>query len=239
MELPGLAAVPASMRDAVRHYARRLLDHTEDRVQSLTLYGPIAGPRFDPRRQTAQSVVVMPTVELAALRRLAEEGHLFGRARIAAPLVLTPDFLRASLDSYPLELIEIQVEHLVVFGDDAFASLVFDPKHVRLQCERELKTLALAMRQTAVTDGANDESIRRATGPSLAGLLRTLRGLLWLKDRRQPLPPEAMLAEVEGVVGQKLQGAWRVLEAPRAIDWSTFQQLYGDVEALGRYADSW
>jgi hypothetical protein len=237
-EITRLDRIPADMREAVGFYASRVGELAGDRLKCLALYGPIASGRFDRSRHTVQNVVVMPVVELAALRVLAADGHHFGRMRIAAPLVLTPEFIAGSLDTYPLELLEIQQQHVVILGDDLFAPLEFEPVHVRLQCERQLKVVALAMRQAAVSVGMNWKAFQRAAMPSVLDLTRVVRGLLWIKDRRQPLSADAMVREVESLIGQKLPGIRRVLESPETSDWPQFEQLYAELEVLGRLADA-
>lgn len=239
MEFSGLDRVPHSVRGAVRRYAARLLDHGGQCVRSLTLYGAVASGEFDPALHTVDNVIVMHEVDLDSLRRLAEEGYDFGRDKIRAPTVLTPQFIQASLDTYPLELIEIQQQFLVIFGEDFFGPLQFQPAHVRLQCERELKVLALAMRQAVVTEGGSQRSLHKAVAPSIQGLIRILRGLLWLKQKRQPLSAPAMAVEIEEIVGQRLPGVRRAVEAHGTDDWSTFAQLYHDIETLGRASDGW
>ena len=68
-----------------------------------------------------------------------------GKAKIAAPLIMTQDYIQNSLDSFPLEFLEIQQHHLCLFGQDSFAELSFYQPHLRLQCERELKSMLIGM----------------------------------------------------------------------------------------------
>ncbi len=239
LELNGLDRLPADLREPARRYATRVWEHAGKKVACLAFYGSVLGADFDPATQTASNVAVFEQVDLNVLRQLAAEGHRFGRDGISAPLALNRSFIRASLDSYPLELIEIQQQYVVLHGDDLFADLEFDPAHVRLQCERELKVLGLAMRQAAVADGANSAHIRKAGTPSLAAMLRTLRGLLWLRGRQQALPIGAMVAEVERIVGHPLPGVQAMVSLRGAADWPAFVRLYQDVEALGQVADGW
>ena len=239
MDLPGLNSVPATLREALRDYALRLRAHGGPHVLGLTLYGPVAGSAFDATLHTISNVVVLDVVELDILRRLAGEGSRFGRNYITAPLVVTPSFLQGSRDTFPLEFIEIQQRRIVLFGDDLFGPLLFDPAHVRLQCERELKVLAVGMRQAVVADGAKEAALRRAVLPALLGMLRVLRGLLWLKELRHPLSAAGVLVEVENLAGRHLPGVRRALEAPSAVDWLVFEKLYSDVETLGQIADGW
>lgn len=239
MELRGLSAVDPAMREPLRRYAERLRLHAGDKALSLTLFGAVASSPFDASRQTASNVLVLESVDLGVLRNLAAEGHDFGGMAIAAPLVMTPVFIRASLDTFPLELMEIKQRRLVLFGDDYFASLEFQPEHVRLQCERELKTLAIGIRQGLVTSAGRDKDLARIAAQSSGGLVRTLRGLLWLKEMEGPQTGAALAAEVSRLVGRPLSGAREALASPERVGWRELQALYEDVDALGHFADAW
>lgn len=239
MQFTGLERIPDDLREPVHQFATRVVQLGGDHVLGLTLYGPIAGKSFDRQIHTIHSVLVLDGLGLDILRRLSGEGRRFGRHSIMAPMVMTPAFLVASRDTFPLELIEMQEQRLVLLGEDYFASLQFEPANVRLQCERELKVLSVAMRQAVVTDGIKEESLRRAALPALYGLLRVLRGLLWLRNKREPLVASALLLEVENLAGRHLPGVRQALDAPSAIDWLIFERLYNDIEALGHIADGW
>lgn len=237
--LPQLDSVPAAQREGVRQFATRLQQYAGSQVHCLVLYGPIARGDFDPRHDTVRSALVLDGVDLNALRKLAAEGHQFGRWGIGAPLVLTPAFLRESRDTYPLELLDIQQQHLLILGEDLFAPLQLDAAHVRLQCERELKVLGLSMRQAVVAHGATERSLRRAAWPSLLGLLRILRGLCWLHGHSGPIAPLALVGEAEAILGQPLDGIRHALQLRGAADWGAIQGLYHDLETLGQAANGW
>ena len=87
-------------------------------------------------------------------------------------------------------------------------------------------------------DGDKETSIQRAALPALFGLVRMMRGMLWLKGKTEALPATAILAEIENLAG----GTYRRTPAfnfPSAVDWMVFEQLYDDIEALGTIADGW
>jgi hypothetical protein len=232
LALTGLDQITPGVREPVRTYAERVLAHGGDRVRCLALVGMVATSDFEPSSDTIESVLVMQTDGLDALRGLAKEGHRFGRSRIAGPTVLTPEFLAASRDTYPLELLEIQQQHLLIAGEDVFAPLVFDSSHVRLQCERQLKVISLAMRQAVVKLGMHQRVLRAAVLPLLTDFRRVLRGLAWLKGIDAPPRGRDLLAKVEELIGRRLPGAHRVFESPGAANWADFEQFYADVNLL-------
>jgi hypothetical protein len=239
MQFTNLDLVPAVVRDSVREYAERVVAYGAEHVLGLTIYGAAAGPAFDGSVHMVHSLLMLDSLGLEILRRLSGDGTHFGRRRITAPVVMTPEFLTASHDAFPLELIEIQQQRLVLLGEDYLAGVSFDAAHVRLQCERELKSLSIGMRQAVVVDGTKESSIHKAALPALFGLVRVLRGMLWLKERREAWPAAKILAEIETLAGRHLPGIRQAFDFPSSVSWLTFERLYTDVEVLGQLVDGW
>ena len=130
------ANITHSMQEPIRRYSERVRELGKDNSLALILFGAIVAGTFNSRLHAARSVVVLQTIDLEMLRALANEGAKLGKSNIAAPLIMTPDYIQASADTFPLEFIEIQQRHVCVFGSDYFESLVFDETYIRLQCER-------------------------------------------------------------------------------------------------------
>ncbi len=231
--------VQATMREALRDYEVLIREHAGDNAKALTLFGAIAADAFDPSRHAARNVLVVKKVDLAMLHRLAEHGAKLGKASIAAPLVMTPEYIQSSLDTFPLELVDISQAHLTLFGDDHFVDLPFDETHIRLQCEREIKVVLIGLRQGLLAAAGREKVIGALEVDVAEGLLRTLRGLLWLKGRKDAQPAEKVVSEVEALTKRKLAGLRTALDAQAQHGWDQFESLYRDVETLGEIADAW
>jgi hypothetical protein len=229
--------LPALARQAVLDLAETLRAILGPDLLSLTVYGPAAGASFQPRRDRIHTALVLRTVEMDKLHQLAQRGREFLAAGVAAPLILTPEFLAGSLDTFPLELLEIQQRHATVLGDDAFASLVLDPERMARQCERELKVLAIGMHQRLLASGGRDRDLRAMSNETAEHLCRTLRGLLWLKREREPVPMQQLAAAAQKAFGRELPGLAAALQFAQQESWSLFRALYDDVAALGKLAD--
>ncbi len=238
-QVTGLDRIAEPFREPVGNYARLVGEIAGDEAKSLTLFGAIAAGTFDPRRQVIRSVLVLGAVDLSVLRRIAEHGAKLGKHRIAAPLIMTPGYIEASLDTFPLELIEIQQMHVTLFGPDLFWDLSFKDADVRLQCERELKVILIGLRQGLLAAAGREKVISELETTVADGLLRTLRGLLWLKGRRAAKPAGGVLDEIEKLADRKLPGVRVAVDATAPHGWSEFERLYHDVEALGEMDDGW
>ncbi len=238
-ELTALDRLAEPYREPVRAYAGLTREIARDNARALTLFGAIAAGTFDPGRHVIRSVLVLGSVDLSILRRIAEHGSKLGKHRIAAPLIMTPEYIRASLDTFPLELIEIGQMHLTLFGQDHFADLSFDDAHVRLQCERELKVILIGLRQGLLAAAGREKVIAELETSVAENLMRTLRGLLWLKGQRQAKPAGDVLGEIEQLTEHRLPGVRTAIDATAAHGWPEFDSLYADIQALGEVADGW
>lgn len=236
--MPNLKHLPKTVQNNIETYAEGLRDLGAGAVRSLTLFGRVLDAAFDVERHPIRNVVVLAQVDLDFLRRIAQEGARWGGLGVTAPLVMTPDYIRSSLDTFPLELLDIHLRHLTCFGDDPFHDVSFQDGDVRLQCERELKTVLIGMRQGLLASGGDARRLGQIETDVGEGLLRTLRGLLWLRGRRDRVTTPVLLDEVERLRGSAIPGVRRALDPNDVHDYEAFQLLYRDVESLGAVADA-
>jgi hypothetical protein len=237
--LVGLDRIIENLRTPVRNYAEFLHEIAGENAKGLTLFGSIAAGSFDVKRHAVRNVLVFDKVDLSVLRRMAAHGIKLGKTHIAAPLIMTPDYIKSSLDTFPLEFIEIKQQHITLFGEDYFDSLEFNSAHIRLQCERDLKSILIGLRQGVLAATGREKFLDALQADASEGLMRTLRGMLWLKDQRDAKPAADVLVEIEKLAESKLPGLRAALNPDTPHNWSAFEQLYCDVEGLGKIVDAW
>lgn len=238
-DLSGLERIPEFMRDPIRQYAGLVRELAGTNARSLTLFGAVVADAFDPDRHTARNVLVIEKIDLPMLGRLAERGRQLGKHRISAPLIMTPTYIQESLDTFPLELLEIQQCHVTLFGEDHFVGLSFQESDVRLQCEREFKVLLIGLRQGLLAAAGHDQALSQLEVDTAAGLLRSLRGFLWLQGQREAKPAAEVLDAVETCTGRTLEGVRAALDPSGHHGWTAFEFLYEDVAALGDIVNAW
>lgn len=234
-----LEGAPEAMRAPLGRYADTLKELAGANALSLTLFGAVAAGAFNPRSHTARSVFVVGAVDLDVLRQLARQGPRLGKARIAAPLIMTPEYIGESLDTFPLEFLEIAQRHICVFGEDHFRELPLQADHVRHQCERELKTIQLGMRQALLAAAGRDKALTTVEVDVGERLLRSLRGLLWLHGDTEAKAAMDAVAAVEEGLHRSLPGIRGAVDDRSNHGWEEFKTLYADVDALRTHIDAW
>jgi hypothetical protein len=232
-----LSLVAASMRAAVGDYAGLAQQLSGSNLVGLTMFGDVLDAAFDSASSSASSVMVLERADLNLLRRLAEYGPKLGGKHIAAPLVMTPDYIAGSLDTFPLELLEIEQRRATLIGRDCFADLEFSAEHVRLQCEREFKRVLIRLRQGLLAAAGSEAVLGDLRWDIGQHLLRTLTGLLWLKGKTEHRPRQQVLTESEKLIGEPLPGVRAAIFHRGEHDWVEFAALYNEVEKLAKVAD--
>jgi hypothetical protein len=183
------------------------------------------------------TALVLAETNLDLLRRLATEGNRLGRRWIAAPLIMSPAFIRESLDSFPLELLDIQQQHRMIFGADPFPDLPFQREHVRLQCERECKVMLTRIRQ-GILGAAGRESMWAELAAGVAEqLVRTLRGMNWLRGVAPVGPVVEVLQHSQEAFGRTWTWVGDAMKGVWDGGWSGVEVIYGDIEQLAQWAD--
>ncbi len=132
-------------QSAVRDAVEAARSAVGERMVSATLYGSAATGTFHPSRSDLNVAFVLTTLDAALLQALAPAHRIWRKRRLVRPLLLTPEILATSLDTFPLEYVLIRAHHVPLHGPDPFAALVVDRAALRLQVERTLRTQSLAL----------------------------------------------------------------------------------------------
>lgn len=229
----------ASLEEPVARLSDVVADSFPNTAFSLTVFGRALTGDFEPQRNPVQCAVVLERIELPGLRRLARHGLRLGKTGLNVPLLMTPAHIASSLDSFPLELLEIQQLHVTVRGINHFANLSFEPTNVRLQCERELKRVLIGMRQGLVAGAGRDNVLAMVMQDAAQNLLRTIRGLLWLRGEKTYKPDTNVIVALEKACNREFPGLRSVTEASPVFDDHEFDELYNAVEGLSDLANAW
>jgi hypothetical protein len=132
---------------------------------------------------TSEISLIKPTITT-----FAKKGALF-------PYAFTQEFLENSLDSFPLEFLEFQAYHRMLIGESPFAIRTPDVRHVRLQCEREIKGKSLHLK-SALLNVNDAKKLREIMLLSRQDLNRISLGMLVLKGVKPPSNPDNIVPEM-------------------------------------------
>jgi hypothetical protein len=193
------------------------------------LTGSVLTQGFDPRRSRVNVLVVVRTLGpelLDALVRAIPENR---KPPSFDPLFLAHRQILKSLDTFPVEWLEIQEAHLLIEGQEVLGNLDVPRTYLRLQCEHELRGKLIQMRQTFLARAKHPDQLEpalRANASSFATLFRTL---LRLEGETPPADPPRVIeriADLYRLDAEALLGAYLVRYTERRYRGAELQTLF-------------
>jgi hypothetical protein len=153
---------------------------------SIILYGSASGRDYRPGKSDINFMIVLSEEGLERLDKALKVVETWRKRKVAIPLFITEHYVESSLDVFPIEYLNFQRNHVLVYGKDILKDLSFDPQFVRLQCEREIKGKLLLLREAFMETAGRGRSLRGVIGQSIQAFVAIFDALLYLKEREIP-----------------------------------------------------
>ncbi len=157
-----------------------------DDLVSIILYGSAAGRDYRPGKSDVNFMVVLSEEGIERLAKAFKIVETWQKRKVAIPLFLTQLYVESSQDVFPIEYLNFQRNHVLVYGKDILKDLSFDPQFVRLQCEREIKGKLLLLREAFMETAGKGRALRGVIGQSIQAFVAIFDALLYLKEKEIP-----------------------------------------------------
>jgi len=198
-----LERVPPAVRAKAAPFLEELAKIVGPSLHSLHLVGSAVTPDWSAGRSDINTLLVLQEMDLVVLESIAPLGQRFKGSGIAPPLVMDVAYLRSSLDVFPMEFLEMRLIHETVLGEDLLASIAIDRGDLRHQCEREIKSRLVGLRQGYLRALGEPKALTEALVRFLSGYQPLARGILVLLGKEPPLPRVEAFTALAAVVGQE------------------------------------
>ena len=176
--------------------ARHRLESFRDEISvvypelvSLIAYGSAVGEHFQDKVSDVNLILVLPKVDAEVLERGAEVLRRHWQKSRILPVLFSEQELRDSLDVFAVEFSDIRERHLVLKGMDIFESVMIPGTWLRHQCEFELRTKMLALRQGFLECHGRDKELGALMVRVYSGVLPLGRSMLRLGGEVPPHSP--------------------------------------------------
>lgn len=188
-------------QEVAREVAEKFKEIFEDELISVILFGSAAGGLYKPGKSDINLLIVLTEIGINKLGDIPPILEEFRKKNLSTPLLITEEFIRTSLDTFPVEFLNMQVMYQLISGKDVLKDLIFEKKWLRAQCERELKGKLLYLRQGFIETGGKKKALLTLISQSLRTFFFLFNGLLFLCDREIP---ESRLEKLE-ILADKFQ----------------------------------
>ena len=180
-----------------------------DDLSSIILYGSGASGHYVPGKSDLNFLVILTDKGMGNLEKAMDAVARGRKSRVAVPIFMTSDYICSSLDAYPIEFLDMKLNHVLVYGEDILEGLEIHSGHLRLQVERELRGKLLHLRTRFLETEGKEKPIRELIRVSLTAFLSSFKALLYLlghnipRERRDIITAAAQAVGVDGAVFMK------------------------------------
>lgn len=198
---------------------------------SIILYGSAASGNYIPKKSDINFLIVLTAEGINQLKKSFKTVEKWHKRKVGIPLFLTKSYISSSLDSFPIEFLNMQKSYQLVFGEDVFKELAFNKNHLRLQCERELKGKLLQLRQVYLESKGKTRNLKFIIKNSLTAFISIFRALLYIKDKDVPSEKKSIISLISqemGVDEQIFLNLLRVKEGTVKLSSEALNTLFED-----------
>jgi hypothetical protein len=233
-----------AVAEKITPMVEELLKEYTSNIHSFHIVGSAVIPDYNEKLSDINSVVVLRNMDLQFIKFLAPLGKKYGKKRIAAPLVMTPEYIDQSLDAFPIEFLDFKRLHKTLYGHDLLKDLQITTPNLRLQCEREIKTKLIGLRQEYLSSLGKKKLIAAVLVRSFTGSMALFRAIITLLGKEPPVPRSeviTMLGSATGIdtdIFEKLLMLKANLLKPSEQELASFfERYYNALEATGKIID--
>jgi hypothetical protein len=215
---PTQRTAPEDVPAAARAWARGLVETAGPSFRALYLYGSALGPGFDRESSDVNLLLVLDGLPFNRLEALAESAAKLPRPEAGkpgyrfAPLILTTGTLETSTDVFPIDFLDLKHRRALLEGEDVLAGLQVPLVNLRHQCEYELRSRFIGLRQGWLRAGGARGSAHALVVHAAGASGSLFRHLLTLRGLPYPEDPQALARAVAEAYGVDPTG----LDAPFA-----------------------
>ncbi len=213
---------------------------------NIVLYGSAAAGDYRPGRSDLNFLIVLTEEGIERLDQALDAVDRWRKHRVAVPLFVTEAYIQGSLDVFPIEYLNMKRRHIHVYGRDILGGLSFEPEHLRLQCEREIKGKLLLLREGLLETGGKKRGLKSLIAESIPAFAALFEALLFLEGREIPNVKRDVLRagceafDMDAALFDELLGVREERVKPdedRLLE--LFKGYLKEVRKLAMLADSW
>ncbi|MBN1363412.1 MAG: hypothetical protein JW976_01270 [Syntrophaceae bacterium] len=191
-----MAKIPDKPQDVFVELTQDYVKAWGKELVSIVLYGSGAGGSYIKRKSDINFLIVVTNKGIDKLDGILSIVKYWQKRRVAIPLVMTREFIEKSLDSYPIEFLNMKNSHILIYGEDVLGRLRFKPEDLRLQIEKELKGKLILLRSGYLEMAGSARQLGQLISRSFTAFISIFNALIYLKQESLPQQRRDTIKEV-------------------------------------------
>ena len=228
----------------IMSFVEDILKGYDENIHSIHIVGSAVTPDFKEKSSVIHSVIILNKMDFGFIKFIASLGKKYKNRGIAAPLIMTPDYIEDSLDVFPMEFHDFRLIHRTVVGEDILDSLKINKSNLRLQCEREIKARLVGIRQNYISSLGDKKYLSDILSQSIIGCMPVIRAIVHLLGQEPPIKRHDAvrkfqeLTSIEADILEKILAIRANVIKPSGEEiHHIFEQYYSVLERIGKFID--
>lgn len=168
-------------KNIINNFSQQLQLHLRDNLKAVILYGSVAAGDYSKSLSDINILVVLEANDIQNLSVIAKIKNNLKFRRIS-PIVFTKTQLENTTDTFPVEFLDMQENHIALWGEDCLKDLKIDLKNLRHQCEWELKSKIIQMQRFYMDNKIKNTLLSGFLVKNLPSFIVIFKNLLRLKN---------------------------------------------------------
>jgi predicted nucleotidyltransferase len=178
-----MKSIPEKPEEVFDQFSNDIEKLFDKEVVSIVLFGSAATDEYIPKKSDINFLVILTQEGIEQIGKVQRFVSRWQKRGISLPLFLTRGYIKASLDSFPIEFLNMQAAYRVIKGEDVLKGIKIKKRDLRLQCERELKGNLLKLRQGFIQTGGKAKALKLLITGSIVAFTSIFRALLHLRGK--------------------------------------------------------
>jgi hypothetical protein len=196
----------------INDFVSRLREAAGANLESVILFGSAVAGDFHPEFSNVNLFCVVRDGSFAALQALVPAVKWWNGQKQPAPLFMTHDEIKRSVDVFTIELIDMQQHHRVLFGEDVVQRLSIPANLHRVQVEYELREKLALLRQHLLLASGNDSRLWELLVRSVSSFATLFRHALIVLGHDAPVGKREAVQALAKQIGFDASGILQVLD---------------------------
>mgnify|MGYP000389151842 CR=1 FL=1 len=224
--------LPEDVRDVLTRYVEQINQDWSGDLGGLILFGSAARGDFIMGRSNINLLLIVLNLSVETLQKAGKLHHQWGRHQIIAPLVMTEEELSRSRRFFPLEFLQMTHCHVLLAGHNPLGEEAIDADRLRWQCEQELMTNFLRIRQRFIEGEGRTEAIHALLLLSITAVLPVIRGILYSLNQpskekdKEILETLPVTLQFDPTIFLEILSIKRGLSSPGTFEWPKAFERY-------------
>jgi predicted nucleotidyltransferase len=194
-----MVKIPDQLQDMLADLSRDYQHAFGNDLISLMLYGSVASGSYVKGKSDINVLVVLTPEGIGRLEDGFPVVEKWRKRNVAVPLVMTKKFIASSLDSYPIEFLNMKNQSVLIYGENVLETLDIRPEDLRLQIERELHSKILLLREGYLESAGSARHLRNLIRKSFTAFVALFNAMLYLKQAETPRDTTEAIREMNRV----------------------------------------